>query len=177
MNLKSVVFEAELSVWVQDTRVNTVALRDLLSHRTRSLRLAHYPSLNLPTSTADESACWALLPGSPSPCTSIPSIVLIVAPPRVLLLRRADHTRARPSSRGLGHTLTVNRYTDHRTVENAGYAMADQQRVIDGTRAITEFSLGAAFGGLAHLHSREFQELRDAPGARNAWGVDERCPC
>lgn len=64
----------------------------------------------------------------------------------------------------------VQRYSDHRILENAGYdAMADQQKVLDGTQVITDLVLGATFGGLAHLHDLpEVKEMQEAPGARDA---------
>lgn len=62
------------------------------------------------------------------------------------------------------------RYADHQILDSAGYhEMAAQQKVIDGTQIITDLILGAAFGGLAHLHDTpQVQAMRDAPGARDA---------
>ena len=61
------------------------------------------------------------------------------------------------------------RYADHQILESAGYPeMAAQQKVIDSTQVLTDLILGAAFGGLAHLHAPEIEELRNAPGARDA---------
>lgn len=63
----------------------------------------------------------------------------------------------------------ANRYADHKILESAGYPeMAMQQKVIDGTQVLTDLILGAAFGGLAHLHSPELEAMRNAPGARDA---------
>ena len=48
----------------------------------------------------------------------------------------------------------VDRYLDHKILEAGGYhEMADQQKVWDGTQIATDLLLGAAFGGLAHLHA------------------------
>lgn len=64
----------------------------------------------------------------------------------------------------------INRYADHRILDNAGYTqMAEQQKVIDGTQIIADLVLGAVFGGIAHLHETpQLQALKDAPGARDA---------
>lgn len=64
----------------------------------------------------------------------------------------------------------INRYADHRILDDAGYTqMAEQQKVIDGTQIITDLVLGAAFGGIAHLHETpQLKALQDAPGARDA---------
>lgn len=79
---------------------------------------------------------------------------------------------AKVTSGAVGNTIfgVANRYADHKILESAGYPeMAAQQKVIDGTQVITDLILGAAFGGLAHLHSTpEVEAMRNAPGARDA---------
>lgn len=78
---------------------------------------------------------------------------------------------AKLTTGALGNTLfgVANRYADHKILEAAGYPeMAQQQEVMDGTQVLTDLILGAAFGGLAHLHSPEVEALRNAPGAREA---------
>lgn len=79
---------------------------------------------------------------------------------------------AKVASGAVGNTLfgVANRYADHKILESAGYPeMAAQQQIIDGTQVLTDLILGAAFGGLAHLHSTpEVAALRNAPGARDA---------
>jgi hypothetical protein len=55
----------------------------------------------------------------------------------------------------------ASRYGDHKILDDAGYTtMAAQQKVIDGTQMLADAVLGAAFGGIAHLHR--------IPGARDA---------
>lgn len=65
------------------------------------------------------------------------------------------------SNLGLGF---AGRYADHALLESAGYKeMADQQKVWDTTQVLTDSLLGAAFGGLAHLHSPTVRaDARDA---------------
>lgn len=63
----------------------------------------------------------------------------------------------------------LNRYADSRILQAGGYTdMANQQKVIDGTQILTDLILGGGFGFLAHLHSPEIEQLRNAPGARDA---------
>lgn len=64
----------------------------------------------------------------------------------------------------------VNRYGDHALLDDAGYHdMADQQRVLDATQLLTDGLLGAAFGGIAHLHAgKPGQGARDVPGVEDA---------
>jgi hypothetical protein len=79
---------------------------------------------------------------------------------------------AKVTTGAVGNTLfgIANRYADHKILESAGYPeMAAQQKIIDGTQVLTDLILGAAFGGLAHLHATpEVEALRNAPGARDA---------
>lgn len=79
---------------------------------------------------------------------------------------------AKVASGAVGNTIfgVANRYADHKILESAGYPeMAEQQKVIDGTQVITDLILGAAFGGLAHVHeTAAIKALQDAPGAREA---------
>lgn len=74
----------------------------------------------------------------------------------------------------------ANRYLDHKILEDGDYKeMADQQRVWDGTQLLTDTVLGAAFGGLAHLHAGKEETrvnatssgrmaAREAPGLEDA---------
>lgn len=63
----------------------------------------------------------------------------------------------------------VNRYADHAILDSAGYhEMADQQRALDATQMLTDGLLGAAFGGISHLHARVGEAARDAPGVEDA---------
>lgn len=49
----------------------------------------------------------------------------------------------------------ASRYLDHAVLDANGYhAMADQERVWDRTQLISDAILGAAFGGMTHLHAR-----------------------
>lgn len=79
---------------------------------------------------------------------------------------------SRIATGAIGNTAfgMANRYMDHRVLDNAGYtAMAEQQKVIDGTQIITDLILGAGFGVAAHLHAGEIvRELQDVPGAKDA---------
>jgi len=59
------------------------------------------------------------------------------------------------------------RYGDHQLLEAAGYHdMAEQQAVWDGTQLVADTLLGAAFGGLAHVHAAGEAK---AEAARQAW--------
>lgn len=50
----------------------------------------------------------------------------------------------------------ASRYADHKILEANGYLeMAAQQKVWDTTAVLTDALLGAAFGGIAHLHGHE----------------------
>lgn len=69
----------------------------------------------------------------------------------------------------------ADRYADHKILEAGGYQeMADQQRVWDGTQVAADAILGAAFGGLAHVHatqeSRAEQAHKALLNALPAWG-------
>lgn len=64
------------------------------------------------------------------------------------------------SNVGLGF---ASRYADHKILEANGYPeMAAQQKVWDSTAVLTDALLGAAFGGLAHLHGAEGKAIKAA---------------
>jgi hypothetical protein len=61
---------------------------------------------------------------------------------------------------GLGF---ASRYADHKILEANGYPeMAAQQKIWDSTALLTDTLLGAAFGGIAHLHGAEAKAVKVA---------------
>jgi Zeta toxin len=68
-------------------------------------------------------------------------------------------TRLATGAAGNAALGAVDRYADHKILAANGFPeMADQQQVWDGAQFAADTFLGAAFGGLAHLHAKSEAE-------------------
>jgi hypothetical protein len=94
------------------------------------------------------------------------SVSAVTSGAGVLIPGGFGSTLVRKMLTGIGSQVGLglaSRYADHQILEVNGYhEMAEQQKVWDSTQALTDAILGAAFGGLAHLHGAEARALEAA---------------